>query len=123
MLIFSLADMMELLTPAEYLGCVDQAYCMHGEGRYYMDPRALSCSTSIPANGRPLRQGLINRERYSRRDRRGHHRSQAGTAVGGRDHALRLSTGIALQDLATVPLEHEPAVAAGVGVENKMTST
>jgi alanine dehydrogenase len=33
------------------------------------------------------------------------------------------STGIALQDAATVPLEYERAVAAGVGVEKKMIST
>jgi alanine dehydrogenase len=33
------------------------------------------------------------------------------------------STGIALQDSATVPLEYERAVAAGVGVERKMIST
>ena len=32
------------------------------------------------------------------------------------------STGIALQDSATVPLEYERAVAAGVGVEKKMIS-
>lgn len=33
------------------------------------------------------------------------------------------STGIALQDSATVPLEYERAVAAGVGIEKKMIST
>jgi alanine dehydrogenase len=33
------------------------------------------------------------------------------------------STGIALQDSATVPLEYERAVAAGVGVEKKLIST
>ena len=33
------------------------------------------------------------------------------------------STGIALQDSATVSLEYERAVAAGVGVEKKMIST
>jgi len=33
------------------------------------------------------------------------------------------STGIAIQDSATVPLEYERAVAAGVGVEKKMIST
>jgi alanine dehydrogenase len=33
------------------------------------------------------------------------------------------STGIALQDSATVPLEYERAIAAGVGVEKKMIST
>ena len=33
------------------------------------------------------------------------------------------STGIALQDSATVPLEYERARAAGVGIEKKMIST
>ena len=33
------------------------------------------------------------------------------------------STGIALQDSATVPLEYQRAIAAGVGVEKKMIST
>jgi alanine dehydrogenase len=33
------------------------------------------------------------------------------------------STGIALQDAATIPLEYERALAAGVGVEKKMIST
>jgi ornithine cyclodeaminase/alanine dehydrogenase-like protein (mu-crystallin family) len=32
------------------------------------------------------------------------------------------STGIALQDSATVPLEYERAIEAGVGVEKKMIS-
>ena len=32
-------DMMGLVTPAEYVSCVEQAYRMHGEGRYYMDPK------------------------------------------------------------------------------------
>ncbi len=31
--------MMGLVTPAEYVGCVEQAYRMHGEGRFYMDPK------------------------------------------------------------------------------------
>ena len=39
------------------------------------------------------------------------------------DITLFDSTGIALQDSATVPLEYERAVAAGVGVEKKMIST
>ena len=38
-LILSRADMMGLVTPAEYVSCVEQAYRMHGEGRYYMDPK------------------------------------------------------------------------------------
>ena len=38
-LILSRTDMMGLLTPAEYNGCVEQAYRMHGERRFYMDPK------------------------------------------------------------------------------------
>ena len=38
-LILSRTEMMGLLTPAEYNGCVEQAYRMHGEKRFYMDPK------------------------------------------------------------------------------------
>jgi alanine dehydrogenase len=38
-LILSRSEMMGLLTPAEYNGCVEQAYRMHGERRFYMDPK------------------------------------------------------------------------------------
>src|SRR5919202_3513107 len=38
-LILSRTDMMGLLTPDEYNSCVEHAYRMHGEGRYYMDPK------------------------------------------------------------------------------------
>ena len=38
-LILSRTDIMGLVTPAEYVGCVEQAYRMHGEGRFYMDPK------------------------------------------------------------------------------------
>jgi alanine dehydrogenase len=38
-LILSRTDMMGLLTPAEYIGCVEQAYRMHGLGRYVMEPK------------------------------------------------------------------------------------
>ena len=38
-LILSRTDMIGLVTPAEYVSCVEQAYRMHGEGRYYMDPK------------------------------------------------------------------------------------
>ena len=31
--------MIGLLKPSEYNDCVEQAYRMHGEGRYYMDPK------------------------------------------------------------------------------------
>jgi len=38
-LILSRSEMVGLLTPAEYNGCVEQAYRMHGERRFYMDPK------------------------------------------------------------------------------------
>jgi alanine dehydrogenase len=38
-LILSRSDMMGLLTPAEYNSCVEQAYRMHGEGRFFMEPK------------------------------------------------------------------------------------
>jgi alanine dehydrogenase len=38
-LILSRTDMMGLLTPAEYVDCVEQAFRLHGEGRYYMEPK------------------------------------------------------------------------------------
>ena len=38
-LILGRTDMMGLVTPAEYVQCVEQAYRMHGEGRYSMEPK------------------------------------------------------------------------------------
>ena len=38
-LILSRSDMMGLVTPAEYNSCVEQAYRMHGLGRFYMEPK------------------------------------------------------------------------------------
>ena len=38
-LILSRSDMMGLLTPAEYVGCVEHAFRMHGLGRVYMEPK------------------------------------------------------------------------------------
>jgi alanine dehydrogenase len=38
-LILGRSEMIGLLSPAEYNGCVEQAYRMHGEGRFYMDPK------------------------------------------------------------------------------------
>ena len=38
-LILGRSEMIGLLTPAEYNSCVEQAYRMHGEGRFYMDPK------------------------------------------------------------------------------------
>ncbi len=38
-LILGRSEMIGLLSPAEYNQCVEQAYRMHGEGRFYMDPK------------------------------------------------------------------------------------
>lgn len=38
-LILSRTDMMGLVSPAEYVACVEQAYRMHGEGRFSMEPK------------------------------------------------------------------------------------
>jgi alanine dehydrogenase len=70
----------------------------------------------------PLSQGLLKEEDIA---------GEIGEVVTGRkkgriselEITLFDSTGIALQDSATVPLEYQRAVAAGVGVEKKMIST
>src|SRR5438128_894965 len=70
----------------------------------------------------PLAQGLISEDQIA---------GEIGEVITGKkpgrtsDSEVTLfdSTGIALQDSATVPLEFERAVAAGVGVEKKMIST
>ena len=70
----------------------------------------------------PLSQGLI---------REGDIAGEIGEVITGKkpgrtsDKEITIfdSTGIALQDSATVPLEYERAVAAGVGIEKKMIST
>jgi alanine dehydrogenase len=38
-LILGRSEMIGLLKPGEYVDCVEQAYRMHGEGRFYMDPK------------------------------------------------------------------------------------
>jgi alanine dehydrogenase len=70
----------------------------------------------------PLSQGLITEAGIV---------GEIGEVVTGRKQGRRSddeitlfdSTGIALQDSATVPLEYERALAAGVGIEKKMIST
>ena len=70
----------------------------------------------------PLSEGLITEDDLA---------GEIGEVVAGRkegrtsDSEITVfdSTGIALQDSATVPLEYERAVAAGVGIEKKMIST
>jgi alanine dehydrogenase len=70
----------------------------------------------------PLAQGLITEDDVA---------GEIGEVIVGKkpgrtaDEEVTVfdSTGIALQDSATVPLEYERAVAAGVGVEKKMISS
>src|SRR5437763_8788576 len=70
----------------------------------------------------PLSEGLISESDIA---------GEIGQVVAGKLEGRRSddeitvfdSTGIALQDSATVPLEYERAKAAGVGVEKKMIST
>jgi alanine dehydrogenase len=70
----------------------------------------------------PLSQGLIEEADIA---------GEIGEVIIGRkagrtsDQEITLfdSTGIALQDSATIPLEYERALAAGVGIEKKMIST
>jgi alanine dehydrogenase len=88
--------------------------------RIYVDD-IRQCRTDGEINV-PLRQGLIEEKDIA---------GEVGEVVTGRkpgrasDDEITVfdSTGIALQDSATVPLEYERAVAAGVGVEKKMIST
>ena len=75
------------------------------------------CSSDLP-----LSQGLITEAQIA---------GEIGEVVTGRKQGRQSaeeitlfdSTGIALQDAATVPLEYERALAAGVGIEKKMIST
>ena len=70
----------------------------------------------------PLSEGIISEEDVA---------GEIGRVVAGKlegrtsdeDITVFDSTGFALQDSATVPLEYERALAAGVGVEKKMIST
>ena len=70
----------------------------------------------------PLREGLLSEDDVA---------GEIGKVICGELEARQSedqvtvfdSTGIALQDSATVPLEYERAVAAGVGIEKKMIST
>jgi alanine dehydrogenase len=102
------------------------------EGEQELDPKILQrarifvddmrqCRTDGEINV-PLREGLI-----SEADVAGEFGKVICGELEGRQSDDQVtvfdSTGIALQDSATVPLEYERAVAAGVGVERKMIST
>ena len=102
------------------------------EGEQELDPRILQRARVFVDDIRqcipdgeinvPLREGLITED---------HIAGEIGKVICGElegrrdDDEITVfdSTGIALQDSATVPLEYERAVAAGVGVEKKMIST
>jgi alanine dehydrogenase len=102
------------------------------DGDQELDPRILQqarifvddirqCRTDGEINV-PLQQGIIKEEDIA---------GEIGEVIIGKkpgrtsDDEITLfdSTGIALQDSATVPLEYERAKAAGVGIEKKMIST
>ena len=101
-------------------------------GDQELDPRILQrarifvddirqCRTDGEINV-PLGQGMITVDAIA---------GEIGEVIAGRkpgrtspdEVTVFDSTGIALQDSATVPLEYERAVAAGVGIEKKMIST
>lgn len=101
-------------------------------GDQELDPRILQrarifvddirqCRTDGEINV-PLSKGLIREQDIA---------GEIGEVITGKKQGRRSddeitlfdSTGIALQDSATVPLEYERAVAAGVGIEKKMIST
>jgi alanine dehydrogenase len=101
------------------------------EGKQELDPRILQRARILVddirqcrADGEinvPLREGLIREDDVA---------GEIGKVIAGELEGRRSddeitvfdSTGIALQDSATVPLEYERALAAGVGVEKKMIS-
>ena len=89
-------------------------------GRIFVDD-IRQCRTDGEINV-PLFKGLIREQDIA---------GEIGEVITGKKQGRRSddeitlfdSTEIALQDSATVPLEYERAVAAGVGVEKKMIST
>jgi alanine dehydrogenase len=102
------------------------------DGDQELDPRILErarvfvddirqCRTDGEINV-PLSQGRLHEEDLA---------GEIGDVITGRTEGRTApdevtvfdSTGIALQDSATVPLEYERAVRAGVGIEKKMIST
>jgi alanine dehydrogenase len=102
------------------------------EGEQELDPRILQSARIFVDDIRQcrsdgeinvaLREGLISEDDVA---------GEIGKVIAGElegrqsDEQITVfdSTGIALQDSATVPLEYERALAAGVGVEKKMIST
>jgi alanine dehydrogenase len=135
------ADVIVTVTPSQRW-LVDDAWVAPGthiaaiggglSGSQELDPRILrrariftddlrQCAEDGEINV-PIREGLLTLDDVT---------GDFGAVVAGRlagretdeDVTVFDSTGIALQDSATVPLEYERALAAGVGVAKKMIST
>ena len=135
------ADVVVTLTPARG-PIVEDAWISEGahvaavgadkEGDQELDPGILKrarifvddirqCRTDGEINV-PLREGVLSEEDVA---------GEIGQVIAGKlkgrasesDITVFDSTGFALQDSATVPLEYERALAAGVGIEKKMIST
>ncbi|QIN80053.1 ornithine cyclodeaminase family protein [Rubrobacter marinus] len=91
-----------------------------GRARIFVDDLR-QCRTDGEINV-PLREGIISEDDVA---------GEIGEVVAGKlegrtsesEITVFDSTGFALQDSATVPLEYERALAAGVGIEKKMIST
>ena len=135
------ADVVVTVTPARG-PIVEDAWISEGthiaalgadkEGDQELDPKILTRSRTFVDDIRqcrtdgeinvPLREGVISE---------GDVVGEIGQVVAGKlegrtsegDITVFDSTGFALQDSATVPLEYERALAAGVGIEKKMIST
>ena len=135
------ADVVVTVTPARG-PIVEDAWISEGthiaalgadkEGDQELDPKILTRSRTFVDDIRqcrtdgeinvPLKEGVISE---------GDVVGEIGQVVAGKlegrtsegDITVFDSTGFALQDSATVPLEYERALAAGVGIEKKMIST
>jgi alanine dehydrogenase len=118
----------EWISPGTHIAAVgaDKKGDQELEGRILQRARIFvddirQCRTDGEINV-PLSEGLITEADIA---------GEIGEVITGRkngrssDEEVTLfdSTGIALQDSATVPLEYERAMAAGVGIEKKMIST
>ncbi len=71
----------------------------------------------------PLRQGLIKEQDIAGEIGEVDHRQEEGPHIGRRRSRCSTRPASRLQDSATIPLEYERALAAGVGIEKKMIST
>jgi alanine dehydrogenase len=117
--------MADWISPGTHIAAVgaDKKGDQELESRLLMDARIFvddirQCRTDGEINV-PLSEGLITEADIA---------GEIGEVVTGKkqgrtsDDEITIfdSTGIALQDSATVPLEYERAMAAGVGIEKKM---